>query len=60
MAVDRTKLIESAPQYYACAICVYFGRTDNRIASANTLWNQAGYHDGRTGGMKNSPVFFMR
>jgi hypothetical protein len=26
-----------APQYYSCAICAFFDRSENKIASANTL-----------------------
>jgi hypothetical protein len=56
--VERNRLLELAPQYYICAICSYFGRPDNRVASTTTLWNQAGYSEGRAGGMKNSPLFW--
>lgn len=51
MAMERGRLVELAPQYYACAICAYIDKDENKIVSSNTLWNSVT-------GMKHGPTFW--
>jgi len=47
--MERSRLLELAPDYYTIAICNYFSKPANSVASTHTVWGN--------GGIKNWPLF---
>jgi hypothetical protein len=50
--MERSRLIELAPQYYVIAVCNFYSEAANKIASSQTLWGMCG------GVEKSAPVFW--